>query len=148
MTKTITKLKVMSVLVLAGLLSSGVAFAQVNINTASTSELESIRGLGSSKAKAIVTERDKNGPFSSPDDVSRRVKGIGDKTVDKLQSEGLMIQDVKSPRPASVASKSTGQDAIEVPSKGQQEHVRQSQSEQAGSLERKASARAEPNRKM
>jgi competence protein ComEA len=70
-------------LFLAGI---GLAMAAVNINTASVDELDAVKGIGPSKAKAIVEHRDKNGPFKSVDDL-KEVKGFGDKSLDKLRSE-------------------------------------------------------------
>jgi competence protein ComEA len=70
-------------LFLAGI---SLAMAAVNINTASVDELDAVKGIGPSKAKAIVEHRDKNGPFKSVDDL-KEVKGFGDKSLDKLRSE-------------------------------------------------------------
>ncbi len=52
----------------------------VNINTAPQSELESLRGIGPSKAAAIVAYRQEHGPFATCDDL-QRVSGIGSATV-------------------------------------------------------------------
>ena len=66
-------------LVLMGfLMSIGMAFAAIDINSATEKELDGIKGVGPVKAKAIAEERAKNGPFKSLDDVGTRVKGIGD----------------------------------------------------------------------
>jgi competence protein ComEA len=62
------------------------SWAAVNINTATQSELESVKGLGPSKAKAIIEYRDKNGPFKSIEDLEK-VKGFGKPSVDKLKGE-------------------------------------------------------------
>ncbi len=60
---------------------------QVNINTADAETISAeLKGIGLSKAKAIVAYRTKHGPFRSVDDLSL-VKGIGEKTVDKLRSD-------------------------------------------------------------
>jgi competence protein ComEA len=72
-------------------LLSGHAFAKVEINSADQAALESIRGLGPSKAKAILLERKKNGPFKDSADLHTRVKGIGEKTVERLMQNGLTI---------------------------------------------------------
>ena len=50
------------VLFMAGI---GFAFAAGNINSASVEELDAVKGIGPSKAKAIVAYRGKNGPFKS-----------------------------------------------------------------------------------
>lgn len=70
-------------LAVAGL---NVAFAAVNINTASIDELDAVKGIGPGKAKAIVEYRTKNGLFKSVDDL-KGVKGFGDKTLAKLKPE-------------------------------------------------------------
>jgi len=62
------------------------AFAAVNINSASQAELETIKGIGPVKAKAIIDYRTKNGAFKSVDDLDN-VKGIGKKSLDKFRSE-------------------------------------------------------------
>ncbi len=68
---------------LAGL---GFALAAVNINTASVAELDAVKGIGETKAKAIVDYRTKHGPYKSVDDL-RAVKGFGEKTLAKLKPE-------------------------------------------------------------
>ncbi|WP_166253722.1 ComEA family DNA-binding protein [Marinobacter salicampi] len=55
---------------------------QININQADAITLSSLDGVGESKAEAIVTYRDSNGPFKTVTDLSN-VKGIGEKTVEK-----------------------------------------------------------------
>ena len=59
---------------------SGPSTGGVNINTASASELESLPGIGATKASAIVADREANGPFSSCEDLTR-VTGVGPATV-------------------------------------------------------------------
>lgn len=70
-------------LFLAGI---SLAMAAININTASVDELNAVKGIGPSKAKAIVEYRDKNGPFKSVDDL-KAIKGFGDKSIAKLRGE-------------------------------------------------------------
>ncbi len=59
------------------------AFAgPVDINTADAETISAeLKGVGLTKAKAIVEYRQKHGPFKSPDDLSL-VKGIGERTVE------------------------------------------------------------------
>ena len=58
----------------------GIAFAAVNINSATKEQLESLDGIGPVKAQAIIDYRKKNGPFKSLEDL-KKVDGIGDATV-------------------------------------------------------------------
>ena len=68
------------------LLWVGVALAQVNINTATREQLDGLKGIGPTKAQAIVDYRSKNGPFKSLDDL-KNVKGFGEKSIAKLKGE-------------------------------------------------------------
>ena len=72
-------------LVLAGLLAYP-AFAAVNINTATQSELEVVKGLGPAKAKAIIMYREANGNFKHLDELDK-VKGFGKASVEKLKAD-------------------------------------------------------------
>jgi competence protein ComEA len=72
-------------------LLSSYAIAQVEVNSADQAALESVRGLGPSKAKAILEERKKNGPYKDANDLHTRVKGIGEKTVERMMQNGLTI---------------------------------------------------------
>lgn len=59
----------------------------VNVNTADAETLsEELKGVGLSKAKAIVEYRKKHGPFQNADDLSL-VKGIGERTVEINRSD-------------------------------------------------------------
>ena len=54
----------------------------VNVNTADAETIsEELKGIGLSKAQAIVEYRKKHGPFKNADELSL-VKGIGERTVD------------------------------------------------------------------
>jgi competence protein ComEA len=48
----------------------------LDVNHATAAELETLPGVGPATAAAIVTERDRNGPFATVDDLDR-VPGIG-----------------------------------------------------------------------
>lgn len=52
----------------------------VNINAADASGLQTLPGIGPSKANAIVADRTSNGPFASCSDL-QRVRGVGPATV-------------------------------------------------------------------
>ena len=62
------------------------ALAGININTADSQTLQQLKGIGPTKANAIIEYREKHGPFQSADDLVN-VKGIGKKTVDKIRDE-------------------------------------------------------------
>lgn len=71
------------------LLACGLAapvWAAVDINTATQSELEAVKGLGPAKAKAIIEYREKHGAFRSVDELDK-VKGLGKASVAKLKGE-------------------------------------------------------------
>ena len=72
------------------------AFAgPVDINTADAETISAeLKGIGLTKAKAIVEYRKKHGPFKSPDDLSL-VKGIGERTVEINRSNIRVKQDTK-----------------------------------------------------
>lgn len=58
----------------------------VNINTASESELQNITGIGPKKAQDIIEYREEHGGFKSIDEL-KEIKGIGDKTFEKLKDD-------------------------------------------------------------
>jgi competence protein ComEA len=73
------------VLVLAG---------PVNVNTADAETISAeLKGVGLSKAKAIVEYRKKHGPFRSAEDLSL-VKGIGERTVE-LNRDDIRVSSPK-----------------------------------------------------
>ncbi|MDA3969371.1 ComEA family DNA-binding protein [Helicobacter ibis] len=63
----------------------GLAFASVNLNTASKEELMKIDGIGATKAQAIIDYREKT-PFKTIEDL-KKVKGFGDKTFEKVKDK-------------------------------------------------------------
>lgn len=72
----------------AMLLLSQLVYAEpVNINTADATALaKALNGIGPAKAKAIVSYRDKNGPFKSADQLAM-VDGITQKLIDKNRAD-------------------------------------------------------------
>ncbi len=57
---------------------------EVNVNTATWPELTQLPEIGETLARRIVENRQADGPFNSPDDLTR-VHGIGEKTVDHMR---------------------------------------------------------------
>jgi competence protein ComEA len=72
----------------ATLLLTQLVYAEpVNINTADATALaKALSGVGPAKAKAIVSYREKNGPFKTVDQLAM-VEGISQKLIDKNRSD-------------------------------------------------------------
>ncbi len=58
----------------------GTGVEKVNINKADAAALQSLPGIGEKRAKDIVADREANGPYRFPEELTR-VKGIGEETV-------------------------------------------------------------------
>ena len=56
----------------------------IDVNVATAAELETIPGIGPTRAAAIVADRDRLGPFADVDALER-VKGIGPATLDAIR---------------------------------------------------------------
>lgn len=56
----------------------------ININTATLEELQTLSGIGESKAKSIIEYRSNNGSFKTIDDL-KNVSGIGDALFEKIK---------------------------------------------------------------
>lgn len=83
----VLKSLLLSVLLLSPL---SVLAAPVNINTASADQLAmSLKGVGESKAQAIVDYRTQHGAFKSADELVQ-VKGIGERTVELNRQDILL----------------------------------------------------------
>ncbi len=78
-----------SMIALLALAITAPLLAEVDINTATASELTAIKGIGPKTAEKIIEYRNENGPFASINDVTR-VKGIGMKTLQKMIDSGLV----------------------------------------------------------
>lgn len=67
--------------------SAGSAVSQrIDLNTATVTELQSLPGVGSAKAQAIVAYREDKGPFVEVAELTE-VKGIGDKMLGKIEQQ-------------------------------------------------------------
>jgi competence protein ComEA len=93
---------VMKIPLAAGLfaLTTGWAFAAVNLNTATVDELVALPGIGPVKAQAIIDHRTAHGPFKSIEGL-KDVKGIGAKRFEKLKPEIIVAG--PAPKPAAAA---------------------------------------------
>jgi len=93
-------MKLISTKSLLTLLASGLfsiwawAMQPVNVNTASAEEIaEALKGIGMTKAEAIVAYRDEEGQFKHVDELVN-VKGIGIRTVD-INREYILLESDK-----------------------------------------------------
>lgn len=57
---------------------------KININTADETTLQTLDGIGETKAKAIIEYRNKNGNFKTTEDI-KNVSGIGDSVYEKIK---------------------------------------------------------------
>ena len=65
---------------------TGAALAQININTASPEQLDGLKGIGPTKAQAIVDYRRQHGAFKSIDEL-QNVPGIGPATLKEIRKD-------------------------------------------------------------
>ena len=63
---------------------------KININSATAAELDSLSGIGPTKAQAIIDYRNQNGPFRTVDDLLN-VPGIGPKTLETIRDQITVI---------------------------------------------------------
>ena len=68
------------------LVMTGTALAQLNINTASPEQLDGLKGIGPTKAQAIVDYRRQHGAFKSIDEL-QNVPGIGPATLKDIRKD-------------------------------------------------------------
>lgn len=59
---------------------------KVSLNGGTQAELETLTGIGPSKAAAIIAFREENGPFKQLEDLLQ-VSGIGEKSFEKIKDE-------------------------------------------------------------
>lgn len=59
--------------------------APIDLNTATAEELQTLPGIGEKRAADIIADREKNGPYTFPEEITR-IKGIREETVAELLS--------------------------------------------------------------
>jgi competence protein ComEA len=65
----------------------------LDVNSATITQLQALRGLGPKTARIIVLERERGGNFESLSDLADRVRGIGERKKQALQAAGLTAGD-------------------------------------------------------
>jgi competence protein ComEA len=80
-----------SAAVIALFVCFGQVFAadKINLNTATTEQLQTLDGIGPATASAIIEYRETQGQFSSVNEL-KSVKGIGEKKLKKI-SENVVL---------------------------------------------------------
>jgi len=79
-----------------GALACSAAWAAVNLNSATQQQLETLKGIGPSKARAIIEYRQQHGPFTTLQQLSQ-VPGIGEKTVKRLEPDLTLSGPTQTP---------------------------------------------------
>jgi len=97
--------KIFYALIVMLITTTQLAFAAVNLNTATQAELETVKGIGPAKAKMIINDRTKNGRYKSLNDLDR-VKGFGQKSIEKLRGE-ISVNGTTRIEPAAIQGKNS-----------------------------------------
>jgi competence protein ComEA len=79
------------ILVILAMLYAAACFAAVDVNKATATELDAIKGIGPVMTKRILDER-KKGEFKNWDDLIMRIKGIAPATAAKYSAAGLTVK--------------------------------------------------------
>lgn len=112
-----------SLAMMAAGLSVGLPAQALDVNAASAAQLESLRGIGPRTAKMIVHERSRAGAFASMEDLSDRVKGLGERRVRSLSQAGLEVRSA----PAGASAAAVNDILVVEPPKGPHDTKRNSQ---------------------
>ncbi len=75
----------------AALLAPAASARALDVNLADAAQLTHLKGLGPATAERIVRERERGGPYLSPQDLAERVRGIGARKLQGLQEAGLTV---------------------------------------------------------
>jgi competence protein ComEA len=113
-----------SLAMMAAGLTVGLPAQALDVNAASVAQLESLRGIGPRTAKMIVHERGRAGAFASMEDLSDRVKGLGERRVRALSQAGLEVR----PAPPGTSMASNNDNLVVASPKRNHDAKRTSQS--------------------
>lgn len=102
------------ILAIVTLLYAAMAFAAVDVNKATSAELDGIKGIGPGISTKIVDER-KKGNFKDWSDFIDRVKGVGDGNAAKFSAEGLTVNGAGYKGAAPAAVKAEAKPAAAAP---------------------------------
>jgi len=104
-------------LMFIGLAFATTAAAKVNLNTASKTQLKSLKGIGPSAAQKIIDYRDEFGGFAKTEDVMH-IRGIGSGTFAKFKDE-VTVGDISGLKikPYTSSSKYTGKGGAKTKSR-------------------------------
>lgn len=92
--RLVALLTLVLILGLPGSMISSVAReGRINVNTAGSDELQTLKGVGPRVAMKFIAERQANGPFRSLEDIQRRVLGVDDRMLESLRRQGLYAGD-------------------------------------------------------
>ncbi len=98
------------ILAITAMLVSAACFAAVDVNKATSAELDSIKGIGPGTSTKILEER-KKGNFKNWSDFISRVSGVGESNAAKFSAEGLTVNGEAYKAAAPAAKTSTKSDA-------------------------------------
>lgn len=90
------------------------AHAAVDANTADQAALETVRGIGPALAARIVAARTQGGPFRDLQDLRDRVRGVGDRSLEKMVQGGLSLGGGAAPVASGVAASQVSQQASQA----------------------------------
>ena len=97
--------------IIAFLFYAATAFAaNVDVNTASATDLETLKGIGPAISARIIDAR-QQGPFKDWSDLIARVKGIGNKNAAKFSTEGMTVSGAAYPGAPAAAAAATAKPA-------------------------------------
>ena len=94
------------ILAIAAMLFAVASWAAVDVNKATSAELDGVKGVGPALSKRIVDAR-KSAPFKDWADFMGRVKGVKEKSATKLSAAGLTVNGQAygaAPAPAKVSA--------------------------------------------